>query len=194
MIELTEKAAKYAAEKANEVIANALAKAYEDGYRDGYKDREEEIPVDLRDNKTVFVDLGLPSGTLWADIYETENASVLYLPYEKAAKCNLPTEEQWYELERMCRWEARFANYHWIYYCIGPNGNHITFVECGFSKANRIENSSHIYFWISDHRDDVQKKAAHMLYMKTNTGLYEEKGIKDMFSGYYLPIRLVQSK
>ena len=48
----------------------AIAQAYADGYRNGYKDREEEIPVDLRDNKTEYVDLGLPSGTLWSTDYE----------------------------------------------------------------------------------------------------------------------------
>ena len=59
-MELIEKAASYAAGKANKAITNAIAQAYADGYRDGYKDREQEIPVDLRDNKTEYVDLGLP--------------------------------------------------------------------------------------------------------------------------------------
>lgn len=65
-----EKADKYAAGKANKAITNAIAQAYIEGYKAGYKDCEMEIPVDLRDDKTEYVDLGLPSGTLWATKYE----------------------------------------------------------------------------------------------------------------------------
>lgn len=57
MIELATKAENYAAEKTNEVMVRAIAQAYADGYRDGYKDREEEIPVDLRDNKRSMLTL-----------------------------------------------------------------------------------------------------------------------------------------
>ena len=58
MKEIKEIAANYAVGKANDAIDKAVAQAYADGYRDGYKDREEEIPADLRDDRTVFVDLG----------------------------------------------------------------------------------------------------------------------------------------
>ena len=77
---LAEKSEKYAAGKANAAIDKAIAQAYADGYRDGYKAREEEIPVDLRDNKTEFVDLGLPSGTLWAKDYERADGKLHFLP------------------------------------------------------------------------------------------------------------------
>ena len=56
MENLNERAANYAAEKANELLANAIAQAYADGYCDGYKDREEEIPVDLLNEKKEFID------------------------------------------------------------------------------------------------------------------------------------------
>ena len=69
---ILEKADKYADGKANEAITKAIAQAYMDGYRDGYKDREAEIPVDFRNNKTTYVDLGLPSRTLWSTDYEKD--------------------------------------------------------------------------------------------------------------------------
>ena len=47
MMDVTERANKYADGKANEAITTAIALAYMDGYRDGYKDRQEEIPVEL---------------------------------------------------------------------------------------------------------------------------------------------------
>ncbi len=62
MENLNERAANYAAEKANELLANAIAQAYADGYRDGVKDRDEGIVSPNLE----FVDLGLPSGTKWS--------------------------------------------------------------------------------------------------------------------------------
>ena len=67
MEELREKANCYAEKNVINVLKEAFAKVYADGYRDGYKDRENEIPVDLRLSQTEFIDLGLPSGTLWAN-------------------------------------------------------------------------------------------------------------------------------
>lgn len=100
-----EQAKKYAEGKANEAITKAIEEAYIEGYKAGYKDREEEIPMDLRDNKTEYVDLGLPSGTLWSTDYERLDGKRLYLPYEKAKVMKLPTREQWEELKTICKWE-----------------------------------------------------------------------------------------
>lgn len=190
MIELTEKAAKYAAEKANEVIANALAKAYEDGYRDGYKDREEEIPVDLRDNKTEYVDLGLPSGTLWAKEYEKENGNTLYLPYEKAARLHLPTIEQWEELLTTCQWRPNYYNNSFCFSainCIGPNGTIITFDTTGLIEVYKID-PYHCCFWINSGEEDTK------MIDIFNSKKYQtwEGGIKPIFSGFKLPIRQVR--
>ena len=69
MKELKELSANYATEKTNEMMSQIVAQAFADGYRMGYKDREDEIQVDLCDSKTEFVDLGLPSGTLWSADY-----------------------------------------------------------------------------------------------------------------------------
>ena len=56
MIELNEKADIYAEENVITVLKEAFAKVYADGYRDGYKDRENEIPMNLRDGDTNYVD------------------------------------------------------------------------------------------------------------------------------------------
>jgi len=88
---IIEKADKYADGKANEVITKAIAQAYLDGYRDGYNDRETEIPADFRDNKTTYIDLGLPSRTLWSEDYEKDGNELLYLPYKRADYMKIPT-------------------------------------------------------------------------------------------------------
>ena len=104
MKELKELSANYATEKTNEMMSQIVAQAFTDGYRMGYKDREDEIPVDLRDGNTEYVDLGLPSGTLWAADYEKIDGKALFLTYEKAAELSLPSEAQCQELISVCRW------------------------------------------------------------------------------------------
>lgn len=191
MKELSKIAVDYAAEKTNEVMTTAIAQAYADGYRDGYKDREEEIPVDIRDNKTEYVDLGLPSGTLWARGYEQKDGNVLYLSYDEASKYQLPTEEQWKELLEICRWEPHYGSHSCD--CIGPNGAFITFKSKGFLTSNvkKMENS--IYIWIGCQNDNTNKNAIHMYYVWRSGGIGDEiREIIEQFSGYKLPIWLVR--
>lgn len=74
-----------------------------------------------------FVDLGLPSGTLWKD----KNESGGFYTYEQAMnkfRKNLPTKEQLEELKNSCQWS-------WIgngYKVIGPNGNSIVLPAAGY--------------------------------------------------------------
>ena len=195
MIELTTKAENYAAEKTTEVMTMAIAQAYADGYHDGYKDCEEEIPVDLRDNKTEFVDLGLPSGTLWAKDYVKNNKGILYLPYQEAEKFQLPTEELWNELHETCMWKGYRIEGIFIdrFVCLGPNGNSIEFHTEGYKEYEVEKNPSHsddVYFWINDSIAANEKNAVHISVESKST----QKEIIKIFSGYKLPIRLVKTK
>lgn len=206
MIELTTKADNYAAEKTNELMTKAIAQAYADGYRDGYKDREEEIPVDLRDNKTEYVDLGLPSGTLWAKDYEKRENDVVYLPYCKATTMNLPTMEQWEELYELCRWECK--TYHgWEsekniqnVLCVGPNGNVLKFEATGMYKVTDERcNVGDILFWLKNNEEDSEKDSVYinrsLSYRNSNTDFYKTNYVTNtFFLGYKLPVRLVRSK
>ena len=198
MKELTEVAAKYAAEKTNEVMINAIAKAYADGYRDGYKNREEEIPVDLRGNETEYVDLGLPSGTLWSTDYEREEGNIIYLPYGKANHLSLPTETQWKELKGSCKWKFELDGSYGLCKakCIGPNGNVLEFNRTGIKQIDEVSDVWKVYFWIIDEKEGNEKNAIFMY----NEGIYDSRTktgkatIKDFFSGYKLPVRLVRTK
>lgn len=183
---INERAEKYAEGKANEAITNAIAKAYMDGYKDGYKDREDELPVDIQDDNTTYVDLGLPSGTLWAADYEKDGDSNLYLPYCKAKNYKLPTEEQWKELKDNCVWTYEADQYGYLYkgVCIGPNGNHIAFTYTGFKKADKKESVYTVYFWIASENHNAVK-----MYASNCTGVSK---IEDLFVGYKLPVRLVR--
>ena len=180
MIELTTKAEKYAAENTNEVMTNAIAQAYADGYHDGYNDREEEIPVDLRANKTEYVDLGLPSGTMWAKEYEKKGCGILYLPYIQAKRYNLPTREQWEELVKYCKWGWHDG----LFRCIGKNG-----VTLDFCKTGRVFSSycdgNKSFLWLLENSIDDENAFVYLLDP-------EKKGIGNCFMGYKLPIRQVR--
>ena len=192
MMDITERANKYAEGKANEAITMAIAQAYTDGYRDGYKDREEEIPVDLRDNKTEYVDLGLPSGTLWATEYEkNEDGKVIYLPYGQASNLNLPTMEQWEELITQCVFSPNY-NFNKLIsaYFIGPNGKSILFSCSGYKELYKKEGYNECYFWIKDKLDKDNNTSTSVYILQSGAGTrYSEK---QMFTGYSLPIRLVR--
>ena len=103
MKDLSAEAAAYAANKTNEVITKAIAQAFADGYQIGYKDGKESIQVDIQNDGVEYVDLGLPSGTLWAKDDVKKDQKVLLLPYCEAEQYQLPTEEQWVELANVCR-------------------------------------------------------------------------------------------
>lgn len=190
MIELVEKAANYAAGKANVAIDKAIAQAYADGYRDGYKDREEVIPVDLCDRKTEFVDLGLPSGTLWSTDYEVDGDNIKYLPYDDANTYDIPTKEQFRELLESCYWEFKYiSSISRMYTCIGPNGNHIVFYSKGYKLAGVKRESEKIYFWVKSDSETTTKDAVFLYY---HSG--EIKKLTEMFSVNMLALRLVKSK
>ena len=186
MEELKEKAISYAEENVINVLKEAFAKVYADGYRDGYKDREDEIPVNLRDNKTEFVDLGLPSETMWSVDFEKEDNNRIFLPYGKTCKYSIPTKEQWKELQENCKWQNIFeGNRLKAVIFVGPNGNRIMFEVTGIIMAGGYTDARQIYFWLHDDSDGNNKSAVHL----QNGGIIEE-----MFCGYKLPIRLIRKK
>ena len=184
MKELKELSINYATEKTNEVMFNTIAQAYADGYRKGYKDREDEIPVNLRDGNTEYVDLGLPSGTLWSNDYEKMDEKTLFLTYEKAEGYSLPSVKQCEELLSKCRWTyTRTSGFT----CIGPNGNIIRFRHTGFMKIEgKIIHFDQCYMWLSFDDSGTTKKGM------VQDG--EVMKISDVFMGYRLPVRLVKNK
>ena len=188
---IQENAEKYAEGKANQAITKAIADAYVEGYKAGYKDREEEIPMDLRDNKTEYVDLGLPSGTLWASDYEKSDGKYVYLPYEKSKRMSLPTKDQWQELiascKMVCDWVIdRRVKYYRVTF-IATNGNSITFTNIAYVKVELV-NCDEILFWLQNNGGDSENNAVSINIKEINKKL----GPIKCFTGFKLPIRLVR--
>lgn len=184
MEELREKANSYADKNVINVLKEAFAKVYADGYRDGYKDCKEEIHVDLRSDKAEYIDLGLPSGTLWSSSYERMGEERLYLPYDKAKEMNIPTESQWMELRKECRWSIDSD----ILYCIGPNGESIHFERTGYISIKKKKGIAvWSFFWIKNEEENGNE--CYSAKMSWNTA--HDVQIHPTFRGYSLPIRLV---
>lgn len=193
---LSEKSLKYAQGKAPQAITNAIAQAYEDGYRDGYKDHENKIPVDLRKDEIEWVDLALPSGTLWAKDYMKKDNEILYLPFDKAKQYELPTLEQWQELFDNCEWEFDDSSSGITLYGIkflGRNGNTLYFSTKGYKKFNDIHDvpnygGGKVYFWIFNDENENDKTIC-VQGGKRDSIPYD---LISIFPGYKLPIKLIR--
>ena len=95
-----------------------------------------------------FIDLGLPSGTLWKQY--NEDCTSPYYTYEDAYNLfgtNLPTKEQFEELQNMCSWYWTGSGYQ----VTGPNGNSIYLPAEGYCYCEGNMGSFGMggYYWSS---------------------------------------------
>lgn len=126
-----------------------------------------------------YVDLGLPSGTLW----KRQNESGLYT-YEQAINrfgSKLPERHHFVELKNECTW-IWMEDYG--YKVVGPNGNSITFPAAGFRNGGVYGVGTGGYYWSSTPDDSDH---AWYLYF-TSSGVDMRGG--DRCLG--LSVRLVQ--
>ena len=101
-----------------------------------------------------WVDLGLPSGTKWADCnvgsdlpeevgslfpYNACSEYVFPVQISRQQKAVLPSLEQYKELVNNCKWTLTKLNDVLCLKLVGPNGNEIFFPATGFGLSNSIE-------------------------------------------------------
>jgi len=82
-------------------------------------------------SKVRYVDLGLPSHTLWKEANEFG-----YYEYGEAMRKfgkQLPTKEQMEELQLLCTWSWKEGGY----IVIGPNGNSISMPAVGYFSCGK---------------------------------------------------------
>ena len=80
-----------------------------------------------------YVDLGLPSGTLWKNANEGgDNARYTYDEAVRRFGSKLPTKEQLHELRNKCTWTRTGSGYR----VTGPNGKSIFLPAAGFCNYN----------------------------------------------------------
>lgn len=129
-----------------------------------------------------YIDLGLPSGTLWAD----ENEPAFYNFYKAVAKFpdNLPKKEQFVELHEKCIWRWD----HDGYTVIGPNGNSIFLPAAGYQyRAHAGRVGSDGYYWSSTSYGDLSA-----YYLRFCSGGIDVRPYCDKCYGH--SVRLVKQK
>ena len=77
-------AKEYAEGKGIEAFRQVVADAYVAGYNAGYQDGYNKVVKDSISEGIEYVDLGLPSGTLWSSDYvRTDNGNAVYVTKKK---------------------------------------------------------------------------------------------------------------
>ena len=192
-----ENANEYAEGKVTKASSQVVADAYMAGYSAGYQDGYNKVVKDSVTEGVEYVDLGLPSRTLWASDYvKDDNDKAIYVAQENSADYEIPTYEQFKELMDECKWEQKSEKnwtesgfYHWHEWaiCLGPNGNKITFEKTGIYEATDSRTrTSEILFWLNN-KEYFHRNCASITLNDLNVDS------ENVFSGYKLPIRLVKT-
>ena len=151
-----------------------------------YKEVKKRHP---NSRKNVYIDLGLPSKTMWSD----QNENGLYTQLEaiqKFGKNNLPSIYELQELKEKCKWIVEGQHYK----VVGPNGNYIILLangqgdECDYKY--RVGNYG--TYWSSTLENESRE-----YYHSTGLGFYLDD--KNPFLWHYQPektlsVRLVKRK
>ena len=133
-----------------------------------------------------FVDLGLPSGLLWAEKQEEG-----YYTHEEAVEKYgeaLPQPEEFVELWRVCKWD--WDKKRKGYTVTGPNGNSIFLAASGYrnrASGDLINVGSFGYYWSA-----AQSSADNAYNLNFNSGNVNPLNGDDRANGFsVLPVRRI---
>ena len=148
--------------------------------------------INQYESKSGYVDLGLPSGTLWKKVNEgteTTNFGQSYYTYNEAVNRfgnQLPSLTQWEELQRNCTWSWTGEGYS----VIGVNGNAIYLPAVGFRESSNgnVFDRGYGYYWSSTHSDSEYIWTLN--FSPAGVGMGDYTSCYDATSRY--PVRLVQ--
>jgi uncharacterized protein (TIGR02145 family) len=128
-----------------------------------------------------WIDLGLPSGTLWKDQNEASGFHTYDQAMEKFGN-NLPTKEQLEELKNSCRWTWNGNGYN----VKGPSGESIVLPAAGARYCDGFMNDggSNGLYWSS-----TSSGSEYAWYMYFNA---KEVTMYETFRCYCYSIRLVR--
>ena len=128
-----------------------------------------------------YVDLGLPSGTLW----KSKNEKGMYYSWGDAMSQfgdKMPTREQFAELQAFCTWEWTGKGYK----VTGDNGNYVVFPAAGYrycdGNVNGVGSSGD--YWSST--PDGSEYAYYLCFDSDRVDMYGS------YRCYGLSVRLVQ--
>ena len=172
---------------AKNYIEKAFVNGYEAGYADGKIAKENDV-VKLVDG-VAYIDLGLPSGTLWATGYLKDNEGrTVYMTYDEADKLNLPNEEQYKELIGRCAFSPIDYNPDTLemggYQMLSSNGKYVTYTEQGYYVGNEIRYLGQPLFWLKNEKSNEKRRKI--------AWLGDRDFISFLFMGYRAPVILVR--
>ena len=101
---IQEEAKKYAEGKIISAMEQAVADAYIKGYNAACEEMNNQKNKLIEINGVEFIDLGLPSGTLWST--RLLNYGHTLLTYEESQQYSIPTPDQWEELKDACVFQS----------------------------------------------------------------------------------------
>lgn len=109
------------------------------------------LVTDREKGETEYVDLGLPSKTLWKYKNEgdKENERMNWSEANRRFGNSIPTDKQWKELHDLCEWAWTGNGYK----VTGPNGNHIVLPANGvwWEDINEIRDvGEEGYYWANN--------------------------------------------
>ena len=136
-----------------------------------------------------YVDLGLPSGTLW----KTTNEQGILFTYEDAERLfgdKLPTQEQLAELVGFCEVTVERGFFRFT----GPNGNYILMPALGYRewRGNVYDvGKSGTYWSRTEDKSSMQSNNYHYLSIDSNGSCYTNGSSETAISGH--SVRLVQT-
>ena len=148
-----------------------------------------EVEVETEDLAN-YVDLGLPSGTLWK-MTEEKNGKSIFFTYTQAQEKygnKLPSRGQCQELIDNCKW---IRNQEGNYVGTGKNGNTIEFRANGYKTAQReVKWKWTANYWSSSLFEDEEGTFAYnMCFDYDDDGLFIELREDELELG--LQVRLV---
>lgn len=188
IMDIRERSKKYAEGRALSAIEAAIEQAYFDGYNDGLNHHENEKLEAIKEG-VEYVDLDLPSGTLWSSTCIKDGNKHRLLPYIEAAKLSIPTKEQFEELYSKCKWRDVYEGEN-VVGCslIAKTGKEITIPYVKLNETFPFNQK--LYFWLRDYSESEEKDSAAI----DSCNRVQPFITKKYFMGYKLPIMLVKNK
>ena len=172
-------------------------------YREGMKNLAQKLAaqIAIEVGQTVgstpatqseYVDLGLPSGTLWKTKNEIKDDKYMYYTYNEAIQLfgdKIPTRAQFAELLGFCKWEWNGKGF----IVTGDNGNSITLPALGNGdRSSSAYNVGSIgCYWTATTYDSSNTYRFSFYYSSSeNTHIMEAD--RYVYSGNWYTVRLVQ--